>query len=535
MKNLKTNKADIVLFFQDLEMVKPVTCQIESLSISYKAIPIKNFSIDAVQLLQPKIILFSTENLITSIELYIELLESCNGTLPEHYSSLLTNNKESKRAFIACQNGLFDNYVVINPLNEPDRLSLILIKALELISEHRGNGISELLAEGNESLALCIERGAELRNSLQHNIAQCEDVMVNSPQQASSNTDKSNKAATDIATKIKAVSEQVNNDFSELASELQHVKSLNEQAVERVNSQSNKNKMKLASKHKDLLLNKVEKSKERTGLTTGSMRYKLLVADSSLISCTSTIDIFEKNNFDVTSTSNGEETIEKYTLIKPDIIIIEYKFHDMDGIEVLKRIRKMGSTTPVIAMSSYKNSSVINKWIPFGIGGHIVKPSTEETILETVLCELANPTKILQQGDITDSVEWVPKYSVGNKLMDSHHKALFSLINEYLQNDNDFEALIDTFTRLLSYTKMHFKAEEKILIDNGYPLANAHIGKHNVFTEKLIILRSKLNPKNHDTQERIGIYLYRWLANHILKSDMHYKEYFARNKSNIEE
>jgi hemerythrin-like metal-binding protein len=78
---------------------------------------------------------------------------------------------------------------------------------------------------------------------------------------------------------------------------------------------------------------------------------------------------------------------------------------------------------------------------------------------------------------------------------------------------------------------MHFKAEEQILIDNDYPLADAHIGKHKVFTDKLIILRSKLTPKNHDIQQKIGMYLYKWLANHILKSDMHYKEYFARNKS----
>lgn len=100
-------------------------------------------------------------------------------------------------------------------------------------------------------------------------------------------------------------------------------------------------------------------------------------------------------------------------------------------------------------------------------------------------------------------------------MVDMHHKKLFSLVNEYLRNDNDFNA------------------EEKILIDNGYPLVEAHIKKHRIFTDKMMALRNKLSSKNYDVQERIGIYLYKWLANHILKSDMHYKEYFTRNKSNV--
>jgi len=533
MENESINKPEIILVFQDLDIVEPLTDRIKNLSKSYQAIPLKNFCIDTVRLMQPKIILFSTVNLVTSIELYIKFLESCNDTLLEHHSILLTNNKESQRAFVACANGLFDNYVVINPLNEPNRLSLILIKALELISEHRSKGITKLLREGNGSLAICIEKGAELRKGLQKNIEQCGDVMVNASQRASLNANDNNKMATDIEAAINTLSEQINNDFSELASELQHVKNLNEQAIVTVDNQSNKNKVKLNHQVKEPLLKKEQKLEESTLARSESMQYKLLVVDSSVLSSKTIIDIFEKNNFDATAANNGEEALEKYTLSKPDVIILECKFSDIDGIEIIKRIRTMGSTTPVIVMTSDKNKSFINKFVPFGIGAYIIKPSTEKTILDTVLHELSNPTKILPQGGHYDLVKWIPEYLIGNKMVDIHHKELFSLVNEYLRNDNDFAALLDTFNRLLSYTKMHFKAEEKILIDNGYPLAEAHIEKHRIFTDKMTVLRNKLNSKNPDIQERIGIYLYKWLANHILKSDMHYKEYFARNKSSV--
>jgi len=514
------NKTDIVLVYQDLEMVESLTNRIKSLSESYQAIALKSFCIDTVRSMQPKIILFATTNLITSIELYIELLESCNDTLLEHHSVLLTSNKESQRAFIACENGLFDNYVIINPLNEPNRLSLIIIKALALISEHRSQGVKNLLAQGCEGLATCIEKGAELRKGLQKNIAQCGQAMIDKTQKESSSTD-------DITVAINALSEQVNDEFSGLDSELQHIKSLNEQAVV---SAENQHSRKLDPKAKALLLDKV---KEKTQVATSSVRYKLLVADSSLLSSKIVFDIFEKNNFEVTTAKNGKEAIEKSSSFKPDIIILECKFSDIDGIEVIKQIRANGITTPIMIMTSDKNKSVINKFVPFGIGAYISKPFTEETILDTVLHELANPTKVLPQGDRYNLVKWRPEYLIGHKVMDLHHKELFSLVNEYLKIDNDFEALLAVFNRLLAYTKMHFNAEEQILIENGYPLAETHMEKHKIFTDKMTVLRDKLKAKNPEIQERIGIYLYKWLANHILKSDMHYKEYFARNKSSV--
>jgi hemerythrin-like metal-binding protein len=529
MKDKDTDNPDIVLVFQYLEMVEVLTDRIKSVSKNYQAIPFKDFCIDTVRLMQPKIILFSTENLTKSIELYIELLESCNHTLFKHHSILLTNHKESQSAFLACENRLFDNYFVISPLNDPNRLSLILIKALESISEHRDEGITKLLAEGSESLAMCIGKGVELKKALQRNREECEDFSVDVSQRTKPNTDDGNKATTNIKAETKTIFEQIDDDFNELTNEIQHAKSLNEQAIVTVDSQNNKNKRKLAPQVKELLLKKGENNEELTPVTSNAMRYKLLVADSSLISSKIMMDIFETNNFDVTTAKQTEEVIEQYSIIKPDLIILEC----IDGIEVIKQIRAMGSTTPVIVMASEKNKSIINKFIPFGIGGYIVKPCTKAAILDTLLQELANPTKILPYGDNYELVKWIPEYLIGNTMVDTHHKELFSLVNEYLRNKNDFDALLDTFDRLLSYTKMHFTAEEKILIDNSYPLAEAHIKKHKVFTDKMTALRDKLSSKSHDLQERIGIYLYKWLANHILKSDMHYKEYFAQNKISV--
>lgn len=45
------SKQDIVLAYQDIEMIEPLTNRIKSLSESYQAIPIKKFCVDTVRLI----------------------------------------------------------------------------------------------------------------------------------------------------------------------------------------------------------------------------------------------------------------------------------------------------------------------------------------------------------------------------------------------------------------------------------------------------------------------------------------------------
>jgi len=49
----------------------------------------------------------------------------------------MISNREMSCAYLACENGLFDNYVIINPLNEPFRLKLVLFQELKVIESHR--------------------------------------------------------------------------------------------------------------------------------------------------------------------------------------------------------------------------------------------------------------------------------------------------------------------------------------------------------------------------------------------------------------
>lgn len=58
----------------------------------------------------------------------------------------------------------------------------------------------------------------------------------------------------------------------------------------------------------------------------------------------------EANGYRVFETDNGEDAVHKAAQIRPDVIILDVELPDIDGMEVLRRLREW-SKTPVIMLS----------------------------------------------------------------------------------------------------------------------------------------------------------------------------------------
>lgn len=83
--------------------------------------------------------------------------------------------------------------------------------------------------------------------------------------------------------------------------------------------------------------------------------------------------VFEK--FDVEMAENGQQGLEKAASYSPDLIILDILMEGIDGIEVLKRLKKHDKTKqiPVIMLTAVTDDHRIHLAFELGAAGYMVK------------------------------------------------------------------------------------------------------------------------------------------------------------------
>jgi len=122
---------------------------------------------------------------------------------------------------------------------------------------------------------------------------------------------------------------------------------------------------------------------------------------------------------------------------------------------------------------------------------------------------------------------WTDSYSVGVPLLDSQHKGLIDLINRLTDAPSDGAVTGWIIEELDAYTREHFAAEEALLKRAGYQDLKRHKSEHAAFEHWLSAVRQAYatGVASPDMlSENIAAFLREWLVNHILRSDMAYRD-----------
>ena len=84
--------------------------------------------------------------------------------------------------------------------------------------------------------------------------------------------------------------------------------------------------------------------------------------------------ILTRMKFDVSTAANGQEALEVFQEIKPDIVLLDLKMPGMDGMEVLERIRNIDDNTIVIVITGYATVETAIEAMKQGAYDFIPKP-----------------------------------------------------------------------------------------------------------------------------------------------------------------
>ena len=87
--------------------------------------------------------------------------------------------------------------------------------------------------------------------------------------------------------------------------------------------------------------------------------------------------------------ANGQEAVQKYTTLKPDLITMDIVMPQMDGIEATREIIKQDPAARIVMCSALGQEALVIESIAAGAKDFIVKPFSAEKVLRVIETVLA--------------------------------------------------------------------------------------------------------------------------------------------------
>ncbi len=114
---------------------------------------------------------------------------------------------------------------------------------------------------------------------------------------------------------------------------------------------------------------------------------EILVVDDNAINRQLAVYLLKRSGYMVHEAESGPQVFEFLRNHKPDVILLDIQLPDMDGVEILKRIRKDGLTkdVKVIALTAHSMHGDKEKFEAAGFDGYLSKPIEPKSFAKQVL------------------------------------------------------------------------------------------------------------------------------------------------------
>src|SRR2546428_12691841 len=88
--------------------------------------------------------------------------------------------------------------------------------------------------------------------------------------------------------------------------------------------------------------------------------------------------------YQVDRSSHGADALMAIRLVRPDVVLLDIRMRPLGGVEVLKRIRAMDATVPVIMVTAADDPMLIRETREIGAYGYLVKPVEDHRLRRLV-------------------------------------------------------------------------------------------------------------------------------------------------------
>ena len=122
---------------------------------------------------------------------------------------------------------------------------------------------------------------------------------------------------------------------------------------------------------------------------------RVLVVEDNKNNMRLIVKLLESEGYEAIKTETGEEGVRLAIEEKPDLILMDIKLPDIDGLEAARAIRNaecarlpypesQTKKTPIIALTSYTLAGDWEKFIKAGFNGYLEKPLDPYTVIKEI-------------------------------------------------------------------------------------------------------------------------------------------------------
>ncbi len=128
-------------------------------------------------------------------------------------------------------------------------------------------------------------------------------------------------------------------------------------------------------------------SADRKAATTKAGAVRLLLADDQALFRTGLARLLDGDPRVqvVAEAANGQEAIAKANELRPDVIVMDVRMPNMDGIEAMQRIAATQPGIKVLFLSSFETTGSVLHALKNGASGYVLKDSMPEAIIASIL------------------------------------------------------------------------------------------------------------------------------------------------------
>ncbi len=115
----------------------------------------------------------------------------------------------------------------------------------------------------------------------------------------------------------------------------------------------------------------------------------IFIVDDEPDICEYTARFLTKGGYKVRAITNSMAVLAEVTALKPSIVFLDIVMPGVDGLELLKKIKKASHQTQVVMITGVRDEAVCRESIEAGASDYIVKPFSLDQIKASIVINKA--------------------------------------------------------------------------------------------------------------------------------------------------